>query len=314
MTTQPDSEVQEVLDALEEEGVPEMNTLSVEDARRLLTELFTFEDDQMDPIASVEDGSVPGRDRDIPIRTYTPEGQGSFPLLVYYHGGGWILGNLDTHDAVCRALANTAECVVVSVDYGLAPQSPFPGPVKDCYDATEYIVENAESFGGHANRVAIGGDSAGGNLAAAVAQLARDQNGPEFTHQLLIYPVTNHSFDTDSYEENAEGYFLTKADMEWFWNYYLDDELHRKNPYASPLQAHDLSDLPSASVFTAGFDPLRDEGIAYAERLDTAGVNVTHHHYGGAIHGFFGMLVEPEIPQARDAVSAAANDLQQSFQ
>lgn len=309
MVIEPDPEIQAVLDALAEQNVPELNTLSVGDARELLVDLFSFSDDEMAPVASVTDETVPGRDGEIPVRTYTPDGDAPFPLFVYYHGGGWILGNLDTHDAVCRALASSAGCVVVSVDYELAPESPFPGPLRDCYDATEYLASHAADFGADPDRLVIGGDSAGGNLAAAVALRARDAEGPSIDHQVLVYPVTDHAFDTDSYAENASGYFLTRADMEWFWDHYLPTEFDGKNPYASPLQARTLAGLPSASVITAGFDPLRDEGAAYADRLEDAGVPVSHHHHEGAIHGFFGMLVDPSVPQAHEAVEGVADDL-----
>ncbi|MFB6296440.1 MAG: alpha/beta hydrolase [Halobacteriales archaeon] len=245
---------------------------------------------------------------------YTPEGEGPFPVLTFYHGGGWVIGTLDTHEPICRALAGAADCVVVSVDYRLAPEHPFPAALEDCYAATRWVSDNAATLHADPDRVAVGGDSAGGNLAAAVAQACRDHGGPELVHQLLVYPVTDHAFDTDSYAENAEGYFLTRADMEWFWDHYLDSRFDGNNPYASPLRARDLGGLPPASVVTAGFDPLRDEGIAYAKRLDAAGVAVEHHHYDGAIHGFFGMLVEPEIPQARDAVETTAADLRASFE
>lgn len=309
MVTEPDPEIQAVLDALEEQNVPELNTLSVDDARGLLVDLFSFPDDEMASVASVTDGTVPGRNGGIPVRTYTPRGDGPFPLFVYYHGGGWILGNLDTHDAVCRALASATDCVVASVDYELAPESPFPGPVGDCYDATQYLAAHAAEYGADPDRLVVGGDSAGGNLAAAVTLRARDDDGPAIDHQVLIYPATDCAFDTDSYAENASGYFLTKADMEWFWDHYLPTEFDGMNPYASPLRARTLEGLPSASVITAGFDPLRDEGAAYADRLGDAGVPVSHHHHEGAIHGFFGMLVEPSVPQAHEAVDQVAADL-----
>ncbi|AGB39935.1 alpha/beta hydrolase [Natronococcus occultus] len=314
MSANPDPEMQTVLNALEEEQVPELNTLSIADARALLTEMFSFSDEEMDSVAAVENGTVPGRNGEIPVRTYIPHGEGPFPLFVYYHGGGWILGNLDTHDATCRALANATESVVASVEYGLAPESPFPGPVEDCYDATEYLATRADDFDSDADRLIVGGDSAGGNLAAAVALRARDIDGPSISHQVLVYPVTDHAFDTDSYAENASGYFITRADMEWFWDLYLPSDLDGGNPYASPLRARSLEELPSASVITAGFDPLRDEGVAYAERLAAAGVDVEHHSYDGSIHGFLSMLVEPAVPHARDAIDKINADLERTFE
>ncbi len=313
MPKQPDPEVQAVLDAMEEEGVPELNTLSVEEARAFLKELAITDEDRMDPVASTEDLSVPGPAGEIPVRIYTPHGDGPFPVLTFFHGGGWVLGDLDGNDENCRAIADETGCIVASVDYRLAPEAKFPEPLKDCYAATEYVAENASSFGGDPDRIAVGGSSSGANLAAAVSLMARDRGGPELVHQLLVYPVTDYAFDTDSYAENAEGYFLTTADMEWFWDLYLDDEIDGKHQYASPLQARTLGSLPPASIVTAGFDPLRDDGIAYADRLEEDGTPVDHHHYDGAIHGFFGMLIEPELPQARNALAAVADDLQRSF-
>jgi acetyl esterase len=311
--TEPDPEIQDVLDELEEFGVPDVDALSVAGARETTAEQLTVPPERMVPVASVRELSIPGPETPIRIRAYTPDGTPPFPVLVYYHGGGWVVGSLDTHAAICRALADAASCVVVSVDYRLAPEHPFPAAVEDCLAATQWTAANAALLDGDPDRVAIGGDSAGGNLAAAVAQAARDRGGPHLVHQLLIYPVTNHAFDTDSYAENAEGYGLTRAEMEWFWDHYLDSELDGRNPYASPLRARTLDGLPPATVFSAGFDPLRDEGIAYAERLDRAGVDTRHYHYEGAIHGFFGMLVDPDLPQAREAVAEAATALRASF-
>ncbi len=220
------------------------------------------------------------------MRVYTPEGEGPFPLLVYFHGGGWVLGNLDTHDPLCRALANESGCVVVSVDYRLAPEHRFPAAVEDCYAAAGWVAANAALLKGDPKRVAIGGDSAGGNLAAAVALKAQDQGGPALAYQLLLYPITNYSFDTVSYRENARGYLLSREDMVWYWDHYLGPEGEGLDPYASPLRAEDLRGLPPALVITAEYDPLRDEGEAFAARLAAAGVPVTATRYDGLVHGF----------------------------
>lgn len=224
-----------------------------------------------------------------------------------------MLGNIEMADDTCRALVNEANCIVVSVDYRLAPEHKFPAAVEDCYAATQWVADNADVIDADLERIAVGGDSAGGNTAAAVAQLARNRGGPSLTHQLLAYPVTNHSFETDSIEENARGYFLTRADMKWFWNLYLRSDIDGLNPYASPLQARNLTDLPSATVVTAGFDPLRDEGQAYADRLRDADIDVEHKYYDGAIHDTILMLGEPELESAREIISDVSNSLQNAF-
>ncbi len=259
----------------------------------------------------VEMHEVPGPDGPIPVRVYTPPGDGPHPALVYFHGGGWVLCGLDTHDATCRELAVGAGCVVVSVDYRLAPEAKFPAALEDCYAATVWTLEQADRLGIDPRRVAVGGDSAGGNLAAVVSLLCRDRKGPELVHQLLIYPVTNHAFDTPSYQENGKGYFLSADMMRWFWHHYLPDEAEGANPLASPLRAGDLRGLPSATVLTAEYDPLRDEGRAYAERLEAAGVATRHTSYPGVFHGFFAMT--NEIPRARAALDETCRALREAF-
>ena len=208
-------------------------------------------------------------------------------VLVYFHGGGWVLGDLESHDRVCRALANGAGCVVVSVDYRLAPEHVFPAGAEDCYAATKWVAENAASLGADPARLAVGGDSAGGNLAAVVAMMARDRGGPAINFQLLLYPVTDCALDTPSQKEfAADGYVLSRADMEWFWKNYVDTSAEKHNPYACPLRAKNLKGLPPALVLTASHDPLRDEGERFAERLIAAGVAVTCTRYEGVTHGF----------------------------
>jgi acetyl esterase len=232
-------------------------------------------------------------------------------LLVYFHDGGWVFGNLDVHDPVCRALTNAAGSITVAVDYRLAPEHKYPAAPEDCYAATRWVAENADSFNGDPTRIAVGGDSAGGNLAAVVTLMARDRGGPNLAYQLMVYPITNYSFDTPSYHENAEGYSLTKDDMVWFWEHYLPSKDEGKRPYASPLQAHDLSNLPPAIVITAEYDPLRDEGEMYADRLQEAGNKVTVKRYHGMIHGFFGMGAM--IDQGKLVVNDVATALRSAF-
>jgi acetyl esterase len=281
-------EAQAVLDQMASSGVPPLHTLSVEAARQLIIDLFATKGER-EPVGKVEDRGVPGPAGQIPVRIYTPTGSGPFPMLVYFHGGGWVIGNIETHDAPCRALANQAGSIVVSVDYRLAPEHRFPAGPEDCYAATRWAADHAEEIGGDPRRLAVGGDSAGGNLAAVVAQMARDRGGPPLAFQLLVYPVTDHRFDTASYRENADGYFLTKDGMEWFWNHYLGRAADGDQPLASPLRARDLQGLPPAFVMTAEYDPLRDEAEAYAARLREAGVPVALTRYPGMIHGFFSM-------------------------
>jgi acetyl esterase len=302
MRDEPHPDIQELLDELAATGVPDIADLSVDGARQLLRDLFVPGEDQLDEVGRVQNFEIPGPMGGIPIRVYRPEGDGPHPVVVFYHGGGWVVGDLETHDQTCRALSATGDCVVVSVDYRLAPEHPFPVPVEDCYAATEWVADNTGVLHADPDRFVVAGDSAGGNLAAAVSLLARERGGPAIAHQYLVYPVTNHAYDTDSYEENADGYFLTRASMEWFWNHYLTTDIDGMNPIASPLRARDLSGLPPATVVTCEFDPLRDEGIAYAERLRDAGVDVDHSHREEMIHGFFSMLAEPDLPQAREAI------------
>ena len=258
------------------------------------------------PIGKIENRTVPGPVHPIPVRIYTPVDakDATLPGLVFYHGGGFVIGDLDTHDDLCRWLANGSGCRVVSVDYRLAPEHPFPAAVEDCYAATKYVAEHAAEFGIDPARLAVGGDSAGGNLAAVVSQIAKS-DGPKIAFQLLIYPVTQLGApDTPSMRENGKGYFLERDGMAWFTRCYAPDSKHHSDPRLSPLLCKDLSGQPPAFVITAGFDPLRDEGKAYADALDKAGVPVTYVNYPGMVHGFFSMRAL--IPKAREAVSAAA--------
>ena len=286
MPLSPDS--QAVLDQMVSSGVPPLHTLSVEAARQLIIDLFVTKGDR-EPVGAVDDRRIPGPKGAIPVRIYSPSGRGPFPVLVYFHGGGWVIGNIETHDAPCRALTNAANSIVVSVDYRLAPEHRFPAAVEDCDAATRWVAEHAAEIGGDARQIGVGGDSAGGNLAAAVALAARDRGGPRLLFQLLVYPVTDHRFDTASYRDNADGYFLTRDAMLWFWGHYLSSDADGANPLASPLRAKDLHGLPPAFVMTAEYDPLRDEAETYASRLREAGVAVTTKRYDGAIHGFFSM-------------------------
>jgi acetyl esterase len=283
-----DPQAKSLLDQIAAMGGPQLHQMTVPEARQAIAALASL---QAEPplVAEVSDRTIPGPAGEIRVRVYTPAGTPPFPLLVYYHGGGWVIGSLDTHDGTCRSLANQAGCMVVSVDYRLAPEHKFPAAAEDAHAAAAWVAAHAAALRGDPARLAVGGDSAGGNLAAAAALMARDRGGPPMVFQLLVYPVTDARRDTPSYRQNADGYFLTADMMEWFWNHYLARPGDGDEAYASPLRAADLSGLPPALVITAELDPLRDEGEAYAKRLEEAGVPARISRYDGMIHGFFGM-------------------------
>ena len=301
-----------MLDTMAATPGPALEEMAVPDARAFF-EASSEAIPALETVAlpSVVDRTIPGPDGEIPVRIYRPTPEGTLPALVYFHGGGWVIGGLDTHDGTCRQLARDAGCAVISVDYRLAPEHRYPAAAEDCYAATCWVIENAAELGVDPARVAVGGDSAGGNLSAVVSLMARDREGPVLAFQLLIYPVTDADFTRASYRENAEGYFLTRAGMEWFWNHYVPDAAARAEAYCAPLRAADLAGLPPALVQTAGFDPLRDEGEAYGERLREAGVATTVTRYEGLIHGFFSMGALSE--EARRGVAEAVAALKDAF-
>jgi acetyl esterase len=307
-----DSQVEAYLAEMAALNEPPLSTLTPEVIRQMIQmeiESGAREFGEPEPVAHIENRTIPSPAGDIPVRIYTPTGDGPFPVLVFFHGGGWVICNLDTHDSYCRSLANGTPCIVVSVDYRLAPEHKFPAAPEDCYAATQWIAEHAAEFNGDPARLAIGGDSAGGNLTAVISQLARDRGGPALSFQLLIYPATDFTADTLSMKENAEGYFLTADDMAWFTNHYLNSEEEKRNPLASPLLAADLSNLPPALVITAEYDPLRDEGEIYGQKLKEAGVPVTITRYEGMIHGFVGMPFD----KGKQAMAEACAALRGAF-
>jgi acetyl esterase len=259
-----------------------------------------------DPVHQVSDRSIAGPGGDIPIRVYRP-GTGTRPVIVFFHGGGWAIGDLDSHDALCRSLANATGAVVVAVDYRLAPEHRFPAAADDSLAATTWVAEHAAELDVDASRLAVMGDSAGGNLAAVVSLMARDHGGPSIAFQLGVYPVTSADLDRQSYHDNGTGYFLTTAGMRYFWDEYVPEESDRSNPYAAPLAAADLSGLPPSHIITAEHDPLRDEGEAYANRLRESGVSSTNTRYGGLFHGFLNMA--SILPSAAQALSDVASVL-----
>jgi acetyl esterase len=305
-----DPQAQAFLEQIAAAGAPPLHELSVAEARQVIIELFGTQGDP-EPVGAVAERTIPGAAGEMLTRIYTPYGTGPFPVLVYLHGGGWVIGNLEAYDATCRALTNAAGCIVVALEYRLAPEHKFPAALEDCYAATCWVAANTAAIGGDPRRIAIGGDSAGGNLTAVVSQMARDRGGPALVYQLLVYPVTNYGYDTASYRENADGYLLTRDAMVWFWNHYLRTAADGDNPLASPLRANDLRGLPPAMVLTAEFDPLRDEGEAYAMRLQEAGVPVTLKRYAGMIHGFFSLGAV--LDQGKQAMADAAAALRAIF-
>ena len=266
--------------------------------------------DNPTPVGAVDTRGIPGPGGDIPVRIYQPDTDGESPVLLYFHGGGWVIGDLDSHDEVCRQLCAGSGIAVVAVAYRLAPEAPFPAPLDDCYAATCWVHEHAAEFGADPARLAVGGDSAGGNLAAAVCLRAREEGTPPIRHQVLIYPVTDRDFERQSYRDNGEGLFLTRDMMLWFWDQYLPGPGDAENPLAVPLAA-DLAGLPPATVVTAEHDPLRDEGIEYADSLAAAGVAVEQREFKGMIHGFIGMT--DALTQARVAVDYLCQRLREQL-
>jgi acetyl esterase len=258
-------------------------------------------------VHAVEDREIPGPAGSLRVRVYRPSPEAPLPILVWFHGGGWVTGSLETHDNLCRLLCDDAQVIVVSVDYRLAPETKFPGAAEDCVAAWKWVNDHVAELGGEPHRIALGGDSAGGNLAAVVALVARDEGLPIPALQLLVYPVTDHEFDSRSMVDNAEGYFLRTAAMRWFFDQYAGTPADVANWRMSPLRAPDLARLPAAVVITAEYDPLRDQGEAYAQRLRDAGVPVRALRADGLFHGFFGM--HAFLPPARDAWDVAIGEL-----
>jgi acetyl esterase len=242
-----------------------------------------------EPVASVVDHRVPVAGGEVTVRVYTPEGSGPFPGFVYFHGGGWVAGDINTMDRPCRTFANGGNVVVVSVEYRCAPEHRFPAAAEDSYAAVRWTAEHAAELNIDPARIGVGGDSAGGNLSAVTSQMARDRGGPPLRLQLLIYPVIDHDLTRASYDEVGDGYGLTTPMMAWFWDQYIPDPSARDNPYAAPIRAADLSGLPPAVVQVAYYDPLRDEGLAYAEALRAAGGTVDARTYDTLVHGWLQM-------------------------
>jgi acetyl esterase len=289
-----DAEARTLLDLMEEAtraGRPKLETLPHAIGRQAVDKMS--EDSEADPpeVAETIDGAFDGPGGQIKYRRYRPLGieAGSLPTLIYYHGGGFVIGTIETHDSTCRRLANRSRCQVISIDYRLSPEHPFPAPIDDGIVAFRHVRDHAAAFGADAARLAVGGDSAGGAVAAVVCQAMRDAKEPGPAFQMLIYPATDSSQESGSRKSFAEGYFLTKGLMDWFWKAYVPAGTDLADLRLSPLLAKDFTGLPPAFVLTAGYDPLRDEGRAYADRLIDAGVKTTYVNYPGTIHGFFSL-------------------------
>jgi acetyl esterase len=263
------------------------------------------------PIGKTKNHKIPGPGGLLPIRIYTPQGTGPFPVIVYYHGGGWVIGTIDTYDASARALTKAANSIVVAVEYRKAPEHKFPAAHEDAYAAYQWVLRNAETFEGDPSMVAVAGESAGGNLAAAVCLMSRARGEVLPVHQALIYPVAGYDFNTPSYQENARAKPLDKPMMMWFFGNYLKDPTDGKNSLIDLVNAPNLSGMPSATIITAGIDPLRSEGKRYAERLFEAGVPVMYRNFEGVTHEFFGMGAV--VDDAKQAVRLVANGMNGSF-
>ena len=296
-----------ILAHIAEEGAPELYEMAIAESRSMYREMQPNLPEIV--VHSVEDLMIDGPDSAIPVRIYRPSAAPA-PVHVHFHGGGWVIGDLDTHDRDCREICVGADCIVVAVDYRLAPEHIFPAAPEDCYAALCWASANLDSLCALPGAVSVGGDSAGGNLAAAVALMARDRSGPAIAMQLLIYPVTDATMESGSYRDNANGYLLSRTMMSWFWDHYCPDLALRADPLASPITAEDLTGLPPALIMTAEFDPLRDEGEAYAERLIAAGVEVEVRRFDGLVHGFFSQA--GVIEAARDGVDLAVKALRKA--
>ena len=275
------------IDWMVEEHVPPLSTLSPAEARSWDTKVTALLTKGFEPVDKVEDMRLPSPREEIPIRIYTPKNRASSAFLVYFHGGGWVLGNVDQVDYPCRLLANKTKRTVVSVDYRLAPEHKFPAAVEDCYTVTKWVAENADRLGGSREQLAVCGDSAGGNLAAAVCLMAKDRSGPLISSQILIYPVVDLLDDDYRDFPDKMSPALTKDDMTWFINHYKSEDDDLKNEYASTLRRADLTGLPPALLITAEYDLLTKQCNAYADKLRKAGVQVHSAYYPGLIHGFF---------------------------
>ena len=309
-----DPQIEYVLGLIEQSPYPELHTVSAEEARQIFEATAPALNVRPEGIFRPEDRWIDGVEGKILIRIYTPHEPAPgelLPILVFYHGGGFVIGSLDSYDNLCRAIANRTDCIVVSVDYRLAPEHKFPAAVDDALEAYQWVIDHAGELDGDAGRMAIGGDSAGGNITAVTAIGIRDEGYMAPLLQILIYPVAGGAPETPSHYEFAEGLLLTRASILWFYDQYLDRPEDATDPRFAPLLADDLSDLPPALVIVAGHDPLRDEGIAYADRLGQAGVEAELVNYEGMVHGFLSLA--DAVDQGKLAIDRVATALRTAF-
>jgi acetyl esterase len=313
-----DPQMRTVLDAYHSLGPLPIETLTVADARKQPTiadAVMKVEQDRKmstegEAVGGISTATIKGQLGDIPVRIYTPIGNGPYPTLIYFHGGGWVLGGLDAYDASCRAITDLARCQVISVDYRLAPEHKYPAATQDGYDAVQYIMKHPDEFHADPRHIAIGGESAGGNIATAVCMLCRDRAGTMPDYQLLIYPVTDYNFDSESYRANANAVPLDRDAMKWFFDKYLESPGEGTDQYISVLRGN-VTGLPPATIITAELDPLESDGQAYAEKLRAAGIKVQYKEYDGVTHEFFG--TGAVVDKARLAQRFAAEGLQSAF-
>jgi acetyl esterase len=303
-------QVQALLEELISSGRPSSMSLPLPDGRRNFDELFRSLSSTAE-VVRTEDRMVPGPAGEVEVRVYTPSGKPPLPVLVFFHGGGWVFGSIEAYDGLCRALASASRAVVVSVAFRLAPEHRFPAALQDCHSVTEWVYANHSELLGDPARLAVGGDSSGANLAAAVALTARDRGGPPIAFLLLVYPAVDPEMTSPSYHENREDPFLSRAEMVWYWDQYLDSAGDRKDPYAAPLHAENLGGLPPTHIVTAGFDVLRDEGEALAAKLREAGVPVTLRRYDDMVHGF--LIMGRYLDSARQGIEDVGQVLRQTL-
>ncbi|MEM7251970.1 MAG: alpha/beta hydrolase [Pseudomonadota bacterium] len=305
-------QIKALLEQTEAAALPPLHTLTPAEARAQVEAGARARNARPISVAAVEDIEIPSERRRIPMRLYRPAARPPLPILIYFHGGGHVVGSLDTHDATARSLCVNSECLVASIDYRLAPEARFPAAVDDCYAATAWLSEHGARMGADTSRIAVGGDSAGGNLAAVTALMAKERGGPDLTFQLLVYPIADYECQSASYDKYASGYgILEAATMYWFRDHYLARTDDATDWRASPIQAESLAALPPALLITAECDVLYDEGVDYANRLAADGVNVAHENFPGMIHGFFGLLGIAD--DAERAHQIAADHLRAAF-
>ena len=301
---------QAIIDEMVVANLPPLESMQADEARALMNAVMKTPPEDQDAINSIENRNIPGPAGELAVRIYKSDGPSLRPGLVHFHGGGWVLGDLDTHDGYCRRLANFSECAVIAVDYRIAPDARYPAAVDDCYGAVEWVAQHGTQIGVDKTRLGVVGDSAGGNIAAAVSLMARDRGGPKLKVQLLAYPAVDATMANTTIKEFTDGPFLTEAAMIWFWDHYLGDT-GRTAPYVSPLFADSLEDLPPALIITAEADPLRGEGEAYAGALKAAGNEVVAQRCAGMFHAFLGMAAA--LPEGMQAIHAQADFARRQF-